>query len=192
MSFGALVTNEEMGSAFSNLRPIVERLNDLFYGVMGALDGIAIRIRCPQLSDVPDPGNYDCQKEFYALNMQAIVDKDKQFRLCCLSNKQRVHSRLCWFCRFSILWIAYRNAWRIAGFGTLPCWQFCILTGSFLAGTIQSARVKGQAIHSEFKMGSINTYCAVAFYVKSAFGELIIRWGIFWRMLQYIWWKVLA
>jgi len=50
-------------------------------GVIGALDGIAIRIQCPSLErdDIPDPGNYFCRKHFYALNVQAIVDSKKRF-----------------------------------------------------------------------------------------------------------------
>jgi hypothetical protein len=49
--------------------------NGNFYGCIGALDSIAIQIKCPVLSgDILDPGNYFCQKHFYALNMQAIVD----------------------------------------------------------------------------------------------------------------------
>ena len=54
--------------------------NGNFYGCIGALDGIAIRIKCPVLSgDIPDPGNYFCRKHFYALNVQAIVDSKKHF-----------------------------------------------------------------------------------------------------------------
>jgi hypothetical protein len=32
------------------------------------LDGLAVKIRCPTLSDlISDPGNYYCRKGFYAL-----------------------------------------------------------------------------------------------------------------------------
>ena len=52
---------------------------DIFKGCFGALDGVAIKIRCPPLSDViPDPGNYFCRKGFYALNAQVICDKHKR------------------------------------------------------------------------------------------------------------------
>jgi hypothetical protein len=47
-----------------------------FLGCIGALDGLAVKIRCPTLSDfISDPGNYYCRKGFYALNVQAICDK---------------------------------------------------------------------------------------------------------------------
>jgi hypothetical protein len=49
-------------------------------GIIGAIDGIAIRIQCPTVADdVPDPGNFFCRKQFYALNVQAIVDSKKRF-----------------------------------------------------------------------------------------------------------------
>jgi hypothetical protein len=52
-------------------------LDGVFYGCIGALDGIAIRIRCPFLSEDSDPGSYFCRKKFYALNVQVIVDANK-------------------------------------------------------------------------------------------------------------------
>ena len=54
-----------------------EKSNGVFFGPFGAIDGLAIRIRSPRLSEVPDPGNYYCRKGFYALNVQATCDKMK-------------------------------------------------------------------------------------------------------------------
>jgi DDE superfamily endonuclease len=62
-----------------------------FYGVFGLLDGLAVRIQCPHLSEVSDPGNYYCRKGFYALNVQAICDKHKRFLWCYPSNKGSTH-----------------------------------------------------------------------------------------------------
>ena len=42
-----------------------------FIGCIGALDGLAIRIRCP--TGVSDPSNYFCRKCFYALNVQVSL-----------------------------------------------------------------------------------------------------------------------
>ena len=44
----------------------------VFMGCIGAIDGLAVRIRSP--SNVADPSNYFCRKCFYALNVQAICD----------------------------------------------------------------------------------------------------------------------
>jgi len=45
--------------------------NGAFSGIIGALDGLAIRIRSPSLQKVSDPGNYYCRKGFFALNVSA-------------------------------------------------------------------------------------------------------------------------
>jgi hypothetical protein len=45
---------------------------------IGALDGLAVKIRSPSLTErILDPGNYYCRKGFFALNVQAICDKDR-------------------------------------------------------------------------------------------------------------------
>jgi hypothetical protein len=45
------------------------------------MDGIALKIGCPQLEQdgVANPGDYFCWKGFHALNMQAILDPHKRF-----------------------------------------------------------------------------------------------------------------
>ena len=57
-----------------------ERSEGVINGCIGALDGVAIRIRSPNSieDDIPDPGNYYCRKGFHALNMQAICDSKKR------------------------------------------------------------------------------------------------------------------
>jgi hypothetical protein len=56
---------------------LLHLLVEPFLGCIGALDGLAVKIRCPMLSDlISDPGNYYCRNGFYdALNVQAICDK---------------------------------------------------------------------------------------------------------------------
>ena len=43
----------------------------VFWGCIGAIDGLAVRIRMP--ANVPDPSNYFCRKNFYALNVQVSL-----------------------------------------------------------------------------------------------------------------------
>jgi hypothetical protein len=50
-----------------------------FTGCVAALDGIAIKIRKPNLDETPDPMSYWNRKGFFALNVQAMVDSDKTF-----------------------------------------------------------------------------------------------------------------
>jgi DDE superfamily endonuclease len=82
----------------STWQPLINRANHfaektdgVFYGPFAALDGLAVWIDCPKLSEVLDPGNYYCQKGFHALNVQAICDRSKQFLWCNPTNKGSTH-----------------------------------------------------------------------------------------------------
>ena len=76
---GAIADNFSQGS------------DGVFVKVAGALDGLAVRIRCPATSEVSDPDNYYCRKGFYALNVQAICNKSKKFLWCYPSTKGSTH-----------------------------------------------------------------------------------------------------
>jgi hypothetical protein len=56
------------------------RTGGILAGVIGALDGWLVKIECPSLKKdgVENPGGYFSHKGFYALNVQAIVDKRKR------------------------------------------------------------------------------------------------------------------
>lgn len=65
---------------------------DAFKGCIGALDGLAVKIKCPTLCNlIPDPGNYFCRKGFYALNVQAICDKLRRFLWVSTGQKGSTH-----------------------------------------------------------------------------------------------------
>ena len=51
--------------------------DSILSGCIGAIDGWLVKIRCPTLEEVINPGKYMCRKGFFALNVQAIVDKKK-------------------------------------------------------------------------------------------------------------------
>lgn len=68
-----------------------EKTGGAFFGPFAALDGIAMMIKCPKESEVPDPGNCHCRKGFHARNAQAMCDKLKRFLWCCPSNKGSSH-----------------------------------------------------------------------------------------------------
>jgi hypothetical protein len=72
--------NKDVESLKSISNGFAEFLGGVFNGIIGALDGIAIRIKCPLEADgVADPGGYWTRKQFYALNVQAICDSKKKF-----------------------------------------------------------------------------------------------------------------
>ena len=64
----------------------------IFRKCIGALDGLAVKIKCPATSDlIRDPGNYFCRKGFYALNVQAICDKSRRVLWMSSGHKGSTH-----------------------------------------------------------------------------------------------------
>lgn len=56
-----------------------EKTNGVFHGPFGALDGLAVRLHCPHLTEAPDHVNCCRCKGFHALHVQAICDGDNRF-----------------------------------------------------------------------------------------------------------------
>jgi DDE superfamily endonuclease len=50
--------------------------NSPFYGVIGAIDGIAVAIHAPSPSECPNPRSFFNRKGFFAINVQAVVGAD--------------------------------------------------------------------------------------------------------------------
>ena len=64
----------------------------VFRKCIGALDGVAIKIKCPVASNlIRDPGNNFCRKGFYALNVQAICDKSRRVLWMSAGHKGSTH-----------------------------------------------------------------------------------------------------
>eukprot|EP00804_Cyclotella_cryptica_P005025 CCRYP_020357-RA/>CCRYP_020357-RA protein AED:0.12 eAED:0.12 QI:0/0/0/1/1/1/2/0/362 len=66
----------------------------VFNGCIGAIDGLAVRIKCP--TEVRDPGNYFCHKNFYALNVQAICDREKRCLWISPGHQGASHDSFAW------------------------------------------------------------------------------------------------
>lgn len=88
-----LVVEELWFSEFSDTRAKCEKLADGFsisraglnplYGCVGALDGVAIRIRKPRTRECINPARNCHQNGFYALSVQAICDAEYRFTFFC-------------------------------------------------------------------------------------------------------------
>ena len=64
----------------------------VFRKCVGALDGVAIKIKCPVTSNlIRDSGNYFCRKGFYALNIQATCDKSRRVLWMSAGHKGSTH-----------------------------------------------------------------------------------------------------
>lgn len=149
-----------------------------FRGCFGAMDGIALKISCPKSTDgVTNPGDYFCQKGFYALNMQAILDPHKRFLW--LSSG---HIGSCPDARAFPETYLYQLLLAKA--------QMLIDNGLFLVGDsgyfLRSfLMVPFDRPASKSPRDNFNYFLSNSRIVSEcAFGEFILRWGIFWRPLK--------
>jgi hypothetical protein len=152
----------------------------IFKGCIGAMDGIAIRIYCPSMSDVPDPVNYWCRKGFYALNVQAICDSSKRILWVSTGHKGSTHDSTAFFetSLYDLLW---------------ECADWLFSNGLFLIGDSAYALLSFFLIPFESNVTTPGSpqdgfnfwHSNSCIHVECAFGEIIVRWGIFWRPLRF-------
>jgi hypothetical protein len=154
------------------------KTDGIYSGCIGALDGIAIRVKCFSTNDVPDPGNYYCRKGFYALNVQAICDRNKRFLWCSTGHKGGTHDSRAFFetnlydlmeslsedLKEQGLYLAGDSAYALAVFLLTP----------FNNPGPKSIEDAFNFYHSSSRI-----------FIECAFGELVMRWGIFWRRLCF-------
>ena len=159
-----------------------EKTNGVFYGVFCSLDGLAVRIRSPRLSEVPDPGNYYCRKGFYALNVQAICDRKKRFLWCYPSNKGSTHDSAAF--AGSRLFDLLLEVWeQLHEHGLFIAGDSAYGLSPFLVTPFDSNQVGNDLHQARDSFNFHLSSCRI--YIECAFGELIMRWGIFWRTLLF-------
>jgi DDE superfamily endonuclease len=121
-------------------------------------------------------------KSFYALNVQAICDRSKRFLWCFPSNKGSIHdssafaaSRLQDLLREikddlveRRLFIVGDSAYSLAPYLLIP---------------YDADQTKQDETGSKDGFNYHLSSCRI--YIECAFGELIMRWGIFWRTLLF-------
>jgi hypothetical protein len=167
---------EALANAFA------EKTDGVFYGPFAAIDGLAVRIRSPTLKEVADPGNYYCRKGFFALNVQAICDKYKRFLWSFPSNKGSTHDATA-FGHSKLLELLKQMAAELREQGIFIVGDAAYALAPFLLipfGLQDLLHDRDGAKDSfNFHLSS----CRI--YIECAFGELVMRWGIFWRTLQF-------
>ena len=174
---------EENWRAINHLaNHFAEKTDGIFYGPFAAVDGLAIRIRSPRLKEVSDPGNYYCRKGFYALNVQACCDRSKRFLWCYPSNKGSTHDSVA-FSNSRLYELLKEKTPDFIERGLFIVGDSAYGLSPFLMVPYDSDEMKEDVNHN---MDSFNYHLSSCrIYIECAFGELIMRWGIFWRTLLF-------
>jgi hypothetical protein len=158
-----------------------ERSNGVFHGVFGALDGIAIRIKSPRESEVSDPKNFYCRKGFFALNVQAISDKSKRFLWAYTSSKGSTHDSAAF--SNSRLFTHLEQKAQLAERQLFIVGDSAYNLSSFLLVPYDSNEVQNDETKAKDAFNYYLSSCRVV--IECSFGELVSRWGILWRTLQF-------
>ena len=150
-----------------------------FMGCIGALDGIAIKIKRPTRSkSIPNPGNYYCRKAFFALNCQAICDANKKISWISSKHLGSTHDSVA-FTDTKLYELLLRkqeflhdNQFFIIGDSAYNLESFLLVP--FPQPGPRSPEDAYNYYHSS---------CRIK--IECTFGEVIMRFGLFWRPLQF-------
>ena len=167
----------------NRMREVASQFNVASQGVMtgciGALDGWVVKVKPPSVRDgVRDPASFYSRKGFYGVNVQAIVDKNKKVLYRSILSRGAEHDST-----------AFKNcslyAWLLLN------WNSLCEKGYYFIG--DSAYALRSFIHTPYDNALHGTpednynffHSSSRISVECAFGEIDLRWGIFWRPLQY-------
>jgi DDE superfamily endonuclease len=159
-----------------------EKSNGVFYGTFSSLDGIAIRVSSPRMSEVPGPGNYYCRKGFYALNVQAICDKRKRFLWCYPTNKGSTHDSAA-FANSKLYDLLMELSNILKEKGLFIAGDTAYGLTSFLQVPFDSSELRNDVDGMRDSYNYHLSSCRI--YIECAFGEMVMRWGILWRTILF-------
>ena len=153
------------------------RSNGVLKGAIGALDGWLVRIVRPGWRDlVMNPVSFFSRKGFYALNVQCIVDDRKKVLWASYSHKGGSHDSSC--LRETQLYnhlISIRDELYKDGYFILGDSAYAI--ESFLIPPYDNTTSRTSEDDFNFYQSSARIT------VECAFGEIDLRWGVFWKRL---------
>lgn len=143
-------------------------------GIVGAIDGLAVKIIKPHICEVPDPMAYYNRKGFFALNVQAICDSQRRFRWFSAATCGSTHD--------ATAFAATRLSRRL-GAGQMGE-KWCIAADeAYGLGEHLVTPYSGRNL--SVAKDSYNFYqsrCRIN--IECAFGILVRRWGILWRKME--------
>lgn len=148
-------------------------------GIVGAMDGIAIKIIRPRLriDGVDNPQSYYNRKCFFALNVQAIVDSNKRFLWMSALHEGSTHDSTAYGST------SLARKLESDGFGGGRRYY---LAGDDAYSSHEHVVTPWAGRGLTAEKDSFNFWLShLRIHVECAFGELVQRWGILWRPLTY-------
>jgi hypothetical protein len=162
----------------ATLNTVASAFSSASGGIFGNCIG-AIKIKSPCASNmIQDPGNYFCRKGFYALNVQAICNKYRQVLWMSTGHKGSTHDSTA-FLETNLFKILVENAdWlEDRGYFIFSDSAYPLMGHLLVPYSDATSQSPEDAFNFWLSNSRINIECA--------FGEIVMRWGIFWRKLVF-------
>lgn len=153
--------------------------NNVINGCIGALDGWVVKVQRPAERDgVPDPTSFYSRKGFYAINVQAIVDKRKRVLFRSIMSRGAEHDSTAFKKSSLYKWLSSN-------------WRSMVEKGYFFIGdsaySLKSFLLTpyDNALHDTPEDNYNFFHSSSQISVECCFGEIDLRFGIFWKPLKF-------
>lgn len=144
-----------------------------FYGVISALDGLAVKIVQPK--NVPDPRKYFNRKSFFAVVVQAACTADHKFSFVSARHAGSTHDSTAF---------QATALHRVVNENVLPRWAIVVGDDAYSHTGNMLCPYSGRGLSAiEDSFNYYQSSCRI--FIEQAFGMLVGRWGIFWSAIKY-------
>ncbi len=148
-------------------------------GCIGALDGWVVKIKKPTRSDgVNNPKSFYSRKGYFAVNVQAIVDKKKRVLFRSITSRGAEHDST-----------AFKNSklykWLLQNWKSLVDKGYHFIGDSAYALKSFLLTPYDNALHGTAEDNYNFFHSSSRISVECAFGEIDLRWGILWKELEF-------
>jgi DDE superfamily endonuclease len=151
-----------------------------WYGVITALDGIAVAIRCPRLSSCPDPQKYYNRKGFYALSIQACTSAN--YKIIYVSAKHAGSTQDSTAFMSTPLHAVLD---RSEADGGLPYWAPVAADNAYGNGSACGRALTPFPSALSSRQEAFNYYLSsLRILIEQVFGVIVGRWGILWSPMR--------
>ena len=149
----------------------------ILQGCIGAIDGWLVKIKCPSLFEVINPGKYMSRKGFFSLNVQAIVDKKKRILWRHIGQKGSSHDSSV-FKNTKLYQHLLLISNELFEKGLYLVGDSAYSIRNFILCPYDNTRPNSNEDSFNYFLSSQRIY------VECAFGEIDRRWGVFWKPLE--------
>ena len=150
-----------------------------FRGCIGALDGWLVKIKRPGSKDnIENPGDFFSRKGFHAINCQVIVDRYKRVLYKSIICRGAEHDSSA-FKASDIYETLNEQREKLELQGLYFIADSAYALRSYLITPYDNA------IHGEYNDNFNFYHSSSRIVVECAFGEIDMRWGIFWKPLKF-------